>query len=139
MDLLNLQLIGWLYAAGSALALALGLWIVLTLHYGGVGVRKPLVTRVLEDFLLFAIWVLGLAGGTGVLLEKSWSLWVLELFCWALIILTLLSGVARWRATPPPRAMLFVSLVLFIFPLIVFCLSTIATLRGETAQRLLTG
>jgi hypothetical protein len=139
MDLLNLQLIGWLYAAGCALALGLGVWIVLMLHYGGEGARKPLAARILEDFFLFAIWSLGLAGGIGVLLEKSWSLWVLELFCWTLVILSLLSGYSRWRATPPPRGMLLVSLVLFIVPLVVFCLSTIATLRSETAQRVLTG
>lgn len=139
MDLLDLQLIGWLYAVTCALALGLGVWIVVTLHYGGEGARKPLAKRLLEDFFLFAIWFLGLAGGIGVLLGKSWSLWVLELFCWTLIILFLLSAVSRWRATPPPRGLLLVSLGLFFVPLAVFCLFTIATLRGETAQRVLTG
>ena len=139
MDVLNLQLVGWLFAVGSGLALALGIWIVGALRYGGEGARKQLAARIAEDFFLFVIWLLGLAGGIGVLQEKSWSRWVLELFCWTLIILSLLSGVSRWRAAPPPRGLLLVSLLLFIFPLIVFCLTTVATLRGETALRVLTG
>ena len=139
MDVLNLQLVGWLFAVGSGLALALGVWIVVALRYGGEGARKQLAARMAEDFFLFVIWLLGLAGGIGVLQEKSWSRWVLELFCWTLIILSLLSGISRWRAAPPPRGLLLVSLLLFIFPLIVFCLTTVATLRGETALRVLTG
>lgn len=139
MDVLNLQLVGWLCAVGSGLALVLGIWLVVALRYGGVGARKQLAARVAEDFFLFVIWLLGLAGGIGVLQEKSWSRWVLELFCWTVIILSLLSGISRWRATPPPRGLLLVSLVLFIFPLIVFCLTTVATLRGDTALRVLTG
>jgi len=139
MDALNLPLVGWLYTVGSALALAIGAWLVVALRYGGVGARKQLAARVAEDFFLFAIWLLGLIGGLGVLQEKSWSRWVLELFCWTLIVLSLLSGISRWRASPPPRGMLLVSLLLFIVPLVVFCLSTVATLRGETALRVLTG
>lgn len=139
MDVLDLELVGWLIAVGSGLALSLGIGLIVALHYGGEGTRKNLATRVLEDFFLFGIWILGLVGGIGVLQEKSWSRWVLELFCWTLIILSLLSGFSRWRTSPPPRGLLLVSLVLFIVPLIVFCLSTIATLRGETAVRVLTG
>jgi hypothetical protein len=139
MDVLNLPLLGWLFAVGSGLALGLGLWIVVALRYGGEGARKQLAARVAEDVVLFALWTLGLAGGIGVLQEKAWSRWVLELFCWALIILSVLSGISRWRASPPPRGLLLVSLLLFIFPLIVFCLATVATLRSEIAQRVLAG
>jgi len=139
MDVLDLELVGWLFAVGSGLALGLGIGLIVALHYGGEGARKNLAVRVLEDFFLFGIWILGLVGGIGVLQEKSWSRWALELFCWTLIILSLLSGFSRWRTSPPPRGLLLVSLVLFIVPLIVFCLSTIATLRGETAVRVLTG
>jgi hypothetical protein len=139
MDVLNLQLVGWIYAAGSGLALGLGTWLLAALHRSDEGVRRHLAERVLEDALLFGIWLLGLAGGIGVLQEKAWSLWVLELFCWTLIILSLISGFSRWRAAPPPRGLLLVSLGLFIVPLMVFCLATILTLRSETAQRVLVG
>ena len=91
MNLLDLELIGWLFSIGSGIALAIGAWIFVALHYGGAGTRKPLAKRVFEDALLFVIWSLGLAGGVGVLLGKAWSRPVLELFCWTLMILLLLS------------------------------------------------
>ena len=139
MDLLNLTVIGWLFAAGSAFAIGLGAWIIVNLHLKDEGERRHLAARVLDDSLLFGIWILGLAGGVGVLLEKSWSRWVLELFCWTLMILTFLSAYNRWRAAPPPRGMLLISLILFLFPLIAISLATILTLRGESALRVLVG
>lgn len=139
MDVLNLALVGWLFALGSGLALALGIWIIVNLHVRGEGVRQHLAARVLDDSLLFGIWILGLAGGIGVLLEKSWSRWSLELFCWTLIILTFLSAYSRWRTAPPPRNLLLLSLMLFVLPLVMICVATILTLRGETALRVLAG
>jgi hypothetical protein len=139
LDLLNLTVIGWLFAVGSGLAIILGAWIIMNLHRSGEGVRKHLAARVLDDSLLFGIWILGLAGGIGLLLEKSWSRWVVELFCWTLMVLCLLSAYNRWRATPPPRGMLLISLILFLFPLIAVSVATILTLRGETALRVLVG
>ena len=139
MDVLNLELVGWLFSVGSGIALGLGIWLIIGVHYSGEGVRKHLAARVLDDSALFGIWILGLAGGIGVLLEKSWSRWALELFCWALIVLLLLSGFNRWRTAPPPRGSLLLSLALFIMPLAAICAATILTLRGETALRLLAG
>jgi hypothetical protein len=139
MDLLNVELVGWLFTVGSGIALALGVWLIVGIHFSGEAARKELATRVLEDSLLFGIWILGLAGGIGVLLAKSWSRPVLELFCWTLMILSVLSAWARWRAAPPPRGMLALSLALFILPLLAVCVATIVTLRGETALRLLSG
>ena len=118
MDVLNLALVGWLFAVGSGLALGLGIWIIIGLHQSGEDVRRHLAARALDDSLLFGIWILGIAGGIGVLLEKSWS---------------------RWRAAPAPRGMLAISLALFVVPLIAVCVATIATLRGETALRVLVG
>ena len=139
MDFLNLTVIGWLFAVGCGLAIVLGAWIIMNLHRAGEGERKHLAARVLDDSLLFGIWILGLAGGVGVLLEKSWSRWALELFCWTLMVLTFLSAYNRWRATPPPRGMLLISLILFLFPLIALSVATILTLRGEAALRILVG
>ncbi len=139
MDVLNLGLLGWLFSVGSGSALALGIWLTIGLHHSGEDVRKHLAERVLDDSLLFGIWILGLAGGIGVLLEKSWSRWVLELFCWVLVVLVLLSAFSRWRAAPQPRGLLALSLALFVLPLAAICAATILTLRGETALRVLAG
>ncbi len=139
MDVLNLSLVGWLYTVGAGLALTMGMWIIVTLHLSGEGARRHLASRVLDDSLLFGIWILGMAGGIGVLMEKSWSRWVLELFCWALVVLILMSAYTRWRAAPPPRGLLLLSLALFVVPLVLICAATILTLRGETAIRVLAG
>lgn len=139
MDLVNLELIGWFFSVGSGIALALGSWLIIGLHYSGDGVRKPLSKRVLEDSVLFGIWLLGLASGIGVLLGKSWSRPALELFCWTLLILLLMSCWSRLRLTPPPRTMLALRLALFVLPVVAICVATILTLRSETALRLLAG
>src|SRR5512147_143217 len=137
MDFLNLTLVGWLFSVGSGLAIALGMWLIIGLHRSGEDVRKHLAERVIDDSLLFGIWILGFAGGVGVLLEKSWSRWALELFCWVLIVLVFLSAFSRWRAAPPPRGLLVLSLALFVVPLAALCGAAILTLRGETALRVL--
>ena len=137
MDLLNLELIGWLFTLGSGFALAVGIWLIIGMHFSGLEARHQLAARVLNDSILFGIWILGLTGGIGLLLGKSWSTWVLELFCWTLMGLTVLSSWTRVRAAPPPRIMITLSLALFILPVIAVCVATILTLRGETALRTL--
>jgi len=139
LELLPLPAIGWLYCVLSAAALALGGWIVIGVHLAGEDVRKQLAARVLDDSLLFGIWILGLAGGIGVLLEKGWSRPVLELFCWALAVLLVLTCWTRLRAAPPPRTTLGLSLALFLVPALALCAATILTLRSETALRVLSG
>lgn len=139
MDLLNLSLIGWLFSIASGLALVLGGWLIAVIHLRDDAARKELAARVLDDTVLFGVWILGLAGGVGVLLDKSWSRPVLELFCWVLMVLVTLSAIGRWRAAPRPRGLLALSLVLFVLPIAAFCVATILTLRGETALRVLSG
>ena len=95
MDLLNLELIGWLFTLGSGFALAVGIWLIIGMHFSGPEARHQLAARVLDDSILFGIWILGLTGGIGLLLGKSWSTWVLELFCWTLMGLTVLSSWTR--------------------------------------------
>lgn len=139
MDILNLTLLGWLFTVGCGIALGLGIWLIVGLHLHDEGARKHLAARVLDDSFLFGIWITGFAGGIGVLLGRSWSLWVLELFCWTLGVLVLLSSFKRWRAAPRPRGLLVLSLVLFAFPVLALCAATILTLRSETALRALAG
>ncbi|MBM3385470.1 MAG: hypothetical protein FJY40_10075 [Betaproteobacteria bacterium] len=137
MDLLSLDLVGWLYALLCGAAILIGAWIIVSVHLRGD--RAALAARVVEDTILFGIWTLGLAGGVGVLLGRAWSRPVLELFCWAFTVLLLLNAWARWRAAPPPRLGFAVSLVLFVVPVVVFTGATILTLRSETALRALAG
>ena len=138
MELLNLQLIGWLFSVVSGIVLGLGILIV-GLYYAREGTRGYVAKRALDEAVLFVIWLLGLAGGVGVLLGKAWSRPALELFCWTLMVLLLMSCWTRVRAMPPPRNMRAIQLALFVLPVVAFCIATIVTLRGETAFRVLSG
>ena len=138
MDLLNLELIGWLYAVVSGIVLAIGILLV-GLLYGTNETRGLVGKRILDDALLFFIWVFGLAGGVGVLLGKAWSRPTLEFFCWTLMVLLLMSCWSRLRLAPPPRNMRAIQLALFVMPVVAFCIATILTLRSETALRVLSG
>ena len=137
MEPLSLNLIGWIYALLCGSAILVGTWIIVAVHLRGD--RGALAARVVEDTILFGIWLLGLSGGIGVLLGRGWSRPVLELFCWAFVVLLLLNAWARWRTAPPPRFGFSLSLVLFVVPVIAFTGATILTLRGETALRALAG
>ena len=137
MELLPLSLIGWLYTLVSGGALALGAWLIAGVHLGGGEARRQLAARTLDDMMLLGIWILGLAGGIGVLLGKGWSRPVLELFCWALMVLLALSAWSRLRAAAPPRATLALSLGLLLIPVFALCAATILTLRSESALRAL--
>ncbi len=139
MDLLSLPVIGWLYAAGCGIALLFGTWLTIAVYVTGEAGRRALAARLLDDMMLYTIWLAGMAGGIGVLLDKAWSRWVLELFSWVLIILAFMSAYGRWRTMPPPRGLLLLSLALFLVPLLLLCGATILTLRGETALRVLVG
>ena len=139
MDALPLPVIGWIYTVASFIALLLGTWLTIGMYAKGGAVRQALAARMLEDLLLYSIWLLGLAGGVGVLVGKPWSRPVLELFCWTMMILLGISASRRFYAAPRPRVMLGLSLALFIVPVFVFCVATILTLRSEAVARQLSG
>jgi hypothetical protein len=126
---LPLPLVGWMYTVVCAIALLLGAWLIVGVHFSGHEARKQLATRVIDDAMLFGIWILGLAGGIGVVLGKSWSTLVLEFFCWVLIVLVSMTAMSRFRAATPPRITLGLSLLLFLIPVLAFCGVTIYTLR----------
>jgi hypothetical protein len=128
---LPLPVIGWLYTLVCGSALALGAWLVIGVHFSGEDARRQLASRVIDDAMLFGIWILGLAGGIGVLLSKSWSAVVLEFFCWVLMVLVVMTAVSRFRAAAPPRITLGLSLALFVVPVLAFCGATIYTLRAS--------
>jgi hypothetical protein len=134
MDALPLPVIGWVFTIACGAALALGAWMIIGVHKSGPEARKRLAGRVLDDTILFAIWILGLAGGIGVLQQRSWGAIVLEFFCWTLTVLILLSSWQRLRASAPPRTILVISIVLFATPIIIFCAATVLTLRSDAAR-----
>lgn len=134
MDALPLPLIGWVFTIACAGALLLGAWMIIGVHRSGPDARRRLAARVLDDTILFGIWILGLAGGIGVLREKSWAPLVLELFCWTLAVLVVLSAWNRLRVSTPPRTLLVVSIVLFAAPIIAVCVATVLTLRSDAAR-----
>ena len=129
--MLPLPVIGWLYTLVCGSALVLGAWLVIGVHFSGDDARKQLASRAIDDAMLFGIWILGLAGGIGLLLGKSWSAVVLEFFCWVLMVLLVMTAVSRFRAAEPPRITLGLSLILFIVPVLAFCGATIYTLRAS--------
>ncbi len=133
MDLLTLPAIGWIFTILCGAALALGAWIVIGVHFAGEEARAYLAARALEDTVLFGIWIAGFAGGVGVLLGKSWGRVLLEYFCWVLPVLAVLAAIPRFRAAPPPRTTLAVSLALFLVPLIALCGAAIVVLRRTIA------
>ena len=89
---LSLAFIGWFFALTSAGALVFGGLLVLMLVRAGDLERRYLSYSVWNDLVLAAIWVLGLAGVIGVIRLQPWGRYLLELFCWALIVLVPLSG-----------------------------------------------
>ena len=138
MELLDLNWIGWIFSVVAGIALVLGI-LIMALHWASEETREHARKRLLEDIVLFAIWTLGLAGGIGVLQGMGWSRPVLELFCWTLMILLLMSSWSHFRRMPPPRNMRALQMALFVMPVVVFCIATIVTLRSETAFRVLSG
>ena len=131
MTPLPLPLVGWLYTLVCASALALGAWLVIGVHFSGEDARRQLASRVIDDAMLFGIWILGLAGGIGILLGKSWSAVVLEFFCWVVMVLVAMTAVSRFRAAVPPRITLGLGLALFVVPVLAICGVTIYTLRAS--------
>lgn len=131
MDELPLAVIGWLFAVVSGIALAVGIWMIVGLHFSGPDARKHLASRVLDDSLLFGIWILGLAGSVGLLMGKSWSPAVMQFFCYTLMALVLISSWQRLRAAPRPRTMFTISLLMFVVPIVLVCVASILSLRNE--------
>jgi len=128
---LSLPVIGWLFTVVSAIALALGAWLVIGIHFSGEDARRQLASRVIDDTVLFGVWILGLVGGIGVLAGASWSAPVLEFFCWVLMVLVTLVAISRFRAAPPPRGTLGISLAVFVVPVLGLCGATIYSLRSS--------
>ncbi len=140
---LSLAFIGWFFTLASAGALVLGAALIWMLATAGDLQRRYLSYSIWNDLLLAAIWVLGLAGGIGVIRLQPWGRYLLELFCWALIVLLFLSAASRLYALkrpdpghPPANwygAIAGVTLILI--PVLAICTATIVTLRSTEAMK----
>ena len=140
---LPLAFIGWLFTLTSAAALVLGAALIVILASAGDLQRRYLSYSIWNDLLLAAIWVLGLAGGIGVVRLQPWGRYLLELFCWALIVLLLLSAATRLYALrqphpdAPPVNWLgaIAGITLILIPVLAICAATIVTLRSPEALK----
>jgi hypothetical protein len=143
IPLLPIAFIGWFFTVCSALALALGAVLILMLVRDGDLSRRYLSYSYVNDIMLAAVWVLGLAGGIGVIRLQPWGRYLLELFCWALIVLLLLSAATRLYALrqPNPEGQpanwlgAIAGLTLALIPVIAICAVTILTLRSPEALK----
>jgi len=135
---LPLAFIGWFFTLFSAAGLALGAVLIFALVRTGDFGQRYLSYSIWNDLLLGAIWVLGLAGGIGVLRLQPWGRHLLELYCWALIVLAPLSAASRLYALRQPEADAppvnwlgaIAGVTLVLIPILAICGVTIATLRS---------
>ncbi len=140
---LSLAFIGWFFTLASVGALVFGGLLVVMLVRAGDLERRYLSYSIWNDLLLAAIWVLGLAGGIGVIRLQPWGRYLLELFCWALIVLLPLSAASRIYALrqpgpgQPPVSWLgaFGGITLILIPVLAICAATIVTLRSPEALK----
>jgi len=140
---LPLAFIGWFFTLMSAAALTVGALLISMLVRAGNLERRYLEYSFWNDFVLGAIWVLGLAGGIGVIRLQPWGRYLLELFCWALIVLVLLSAATRLYALrqPGPDSEpvnwmgAIAGAALILVPVIAICAATIVTLRSPATLR----
>ena len=136
---LPLAFIGWLFAIASFAALAIGVLLLHQLFRSGKIPPEYLQSRIIGDFALLLVWLIGLASAFALLNGYSWGRIGMEYFCWVLIVLTLLSGGTRlvtYRQHPQgqgltPRGWVVAvaGLILVALPLIGICAIAIHTLR----------
>jgi hypothetical protein len=137
---LPLAFIGWFFAILCFAALAIGMLLLQQLFRSGKITPEYLQSRIVGDFALLLVWLIGLVSAFALLNGYAWAHTGLEYFCWVLIVLTLLSGgtrLAAYRQQPPehsltPRAWVtaVAGVTLVALPLIIVCAIAIRTLRG---------
>jgi len=144
---LPLAFIGWFFTLASAAALVAGAALIFMLVRAGELHRRTLSYSLVNDLMLGAVWVLGFFGGIGVIRLQPWGRYLLELFCWALIVLLVLSAASRLysRSRPDPGAPPvnwlgeITGVTLILIPALALCAATIVTLRGEAAMKAFSG
>lgn len=141
---LPLAFIGWFFAIVSFAALAIGIVLLHQLFRSGKIPPEYLQSRIISDFALLLVWLIGLVSAFGLLNGVSWGRAGLEYFCWVLIALTLLSGGTRLAAyrrhpqgrglTPRGWVVAVAGVLLVALPLVALCGVTIRTLRSDEVR-----
>jgi hypothetical protein len=140
---LSLTFIGWFFTLIPAAALLVGAALIFIMATTGDLQRRYLSYSIWNDLVLAAIWVLGLAGGVGVLRLEPWGRYLTELFCWALIVLLLLSAATRLYAlrqeatqgAPVNWLGAIAGVTLILIPVLAICAATIVTLRSPETMK----
>jgi len=143
IPILPLAFVGWFFAIICFAALAIGVRLLLQLFRSGKIPPEYLQSRIVGDFALLAVWLIGLVSAFGLLNGYAWARTGLEYFCWVLIALTLLSGGTRLASyakhpqghalTPRGWVVAVAGVMLIALPLITLCGVTIFTLRSDQA------
>lgn len=138
---LPLSMIGWFYTLASMVVLTGGAIVMVSLRRASSAERQAAKRNALTDCLMFVVWLGGLVGGTGVLLKKSWALHVLELFCYALVVMVCISVYNRYRDVQRRAKDEHINwlaalggLIMVSAPIVFIAYLTIATLRNESVR-----
>lgn len=141
-DTLDLDFIGWFYAIACGLVILFGLGVFAWLYATGTLKSRYKEYSILNDVMLLMIWVVGFAGALGVVDRSQWGQFLLQLFCWMLIALVVLSSASRLytvyklgqNVTQRDWMQMFIGVTLFALPVVLFCVATIFTLRSDAAK-----
>ncbi len=142
LDTLDLDFIGRFYIVACGLVMLFGLGVFATLYARGILRERYKDYSILNDVMLLMIWVIGFGGALGVLDRSQWGQLLLQLFCWMLIALVVLSSASRMYTvyklgqgvTQKDWMHIVIGISLFEIPIILFCVATILSLRSEAAR-----
>ena len=94
-DTLELDFIGWFYLFACGGVILFGLGVFAWLYMKGLIKERYKDYPILNDVMLLMIWVIGFGGAIGVLDRSQWGQFLMQLFCWILIALVVLSATSR--------------------------------------------
>jgi hypothetical protein len=136
---LSPDIIGAFYAGISLVAITGGAATLISLRRASEAERSAAKRFAARDYLMFALWGVGLAGGIGLMLKRAWALYVLEFFCYALVVMMCMSIYARYRDIHRRAAVEHINwlaagagLVIVGIPVMVIAYMTIAALRSDS-------
>jgi hypothetical protein len=141
-ELFDLDFIGWFYMVACGAVILFGLGVFALLYARGVIKERYKDYSILNDVMLLMIWVIGFGGAVGVIDRSQWGQFLLQLFCWMLIALVILSASSRMYTvyklgqgvTRKDWMHIGMGMTVFVVPIILFCIATILSLRSEAAR-----
>lgn len=132
-------MIGGFYTLICLIALTGGIATLISLGRAGAAERAAVKRNAAKEALMFVLWAVGLVGGVGIMLHRSWGLYVLELFCYALVVMICMSIYGRYQDIKRRAADEHINwlaagagLAIVGVPIMVIAYLTIAVLRSES-------